>query len=539
MQPPTEPLVQTWGITKIFPGGVVANEDVSFAVWPGTLHAVIGENGAGKTTLMNVLYGRLTPDRGRILVRGEDVRIDSPARAIALGFGLVAQHTTLIPALSALDNVILGAEPCRGPVIDRRAARVRLDGLAARLGIQVDWQAPAGSLSVAARQKVEIVKALFRGASILILDEPTATLAPQEAEALFALLRSLVDSGATVLLVTHKLPEVMAHTDRVTVLRGGRVVGERITAQTYREDLLALMIGQRTGAPAALLGRPAEQPEDAEAPWQRGPLSERLAPPPPGAAPAVAPPPPALEVRDLSVAAPGGGAAVRSLALAVRPGEILGVAGVDGSGQRELAEAIVGLLPAAAGTIRLAGKDITRLPVMARRRLGVAFVPEDRLRQGLILDFTVAENFLLGRHRDPEHGGGLLLKPHLIWNAADRAIQDYRIRAAGPGALARTLSGGNQQKLVMARALSDEPVLLVALQPTRGLDVEAARFVHDSLRTAAQAGTAILLCSLDLDELLEVSHSIAVLYNGGLAGVLPRGRATQEQIGRLMLEGAR
>lgn len=533
-------------ITKIFPNGVVANDNASLTVWPGTIHAVIGENGAGKTTLMNVLYGRFPPDSGRIRLRGEEVRLESPAHAIALGIGMVTQHTTMIPALSALDNVILGAEPTFAGILHRTTARRRIAELDSRLGLRLDWDALAGSLSVAALQKAEIVKALYRGAKILILDEPTATLAPQEAEALFALIHSLAEQGATILFVTHKLREVMAHSSRVTVLSNGRTVAERVTSRTDPQELLNLMIGHRSTIPGVRLTTPIltepgagdEQVEKTVLPWERGVPSwtevqekvetqERLE---------LAPPPvPVLEIRGVSVLNDRRALAVRDVTLNVAPGELVGVAGVDGSGQRELAEAIIGLRPLAGGSILFDGTEIGRLPVAERYRRGMAYVPEDRSREGLISEFTVAENLFLGRQRDREHGGGILLNLEAIEEDAERTLQKYHVRAAGGDAPVWTLSGGNQQKVILARAFEGDPHLLIAMQPTRGLDVEATRSIHATFREAQARGMAILLFSLDLDEIFEVSNRIAIMYNGSLVAVLPRAQATQEAVGRLML----
>jgi len=541
MSSDSTPIVQMAHITKTFPGGVVANDDVSLTVWEGTIHAVIGENGAGKSTLMNILYGRYPPDRGRIRLRGQDVRMESPAQAIALGLGMVTQHTTLIPALTALDNVILGAEPTTLGVLDRARAAERVAELAARLSVQVDWNARAETLSVAALQKAEIIKALYRGAQILILDEPTATLAPQEADSLFALLHGLTGGGATVIFITHKLREVLAHSSHVTVLRGGKTVGERRTAQTYAEDLLALMLGFRTAHPGVPLARGEEVEEITHpAPWERGPESEmldnaRVSDRAQYPTPDTRHPMPALELRDVRVLNDRRAPAVRGFTLAVAPGEAVGVAGVDGSGQRELAEAVVGLRPLAAGSVWLAGEEISRLPVAARLQRGLAYIPEDRQREGLILDFTLAENLLLGRQRDRKFGGGTVLDPDRAARYGEAVVQDYRIRAPGADVLARTLSGGNQQKALIARALSGGPRLLVAMQPTRGLDVEATRFVYKTLRDAQAQGLALLLFSLDLDEIFELSDRIAVMYNGALAGIVPRAEATPEGIGRLMV----
>ncbi len=598
MSPEPEPVVQMANITKTFPGGVIANHDVSLSVWEGTIHAVIGENGAGKSTLMNVLFGRYQPDSGRIRIRGQDVKIDSPAKAIALGIGMVTQHTTMIPALTALDNIILGAEPRSAGVIDRTEALRRVGELAGSLGIEVDWNARAGTLSVAGLQKAEIVKALYRGARILILDEPTATLAPQEADSLFALLHSLADSGAdgadalhllvdsgaggadalhlpvdsgaggasalqkrkgsgvTAIMVTHKLREVMAHSSQVTVLRGGKTSGERITSETYPDDLLALMLGHKTATPGTRLARETSEDSPRAEAWERGPNSEMLSATvrdgerdgarfvqlggeDVGARPMSAgTAPPTLEVRGVRALNDRGAPAVNGVSLDVRPGEIVGVAGVDGSGQTELAEAIVGLRSITGGGVWFNGEEITRLSVAARMRKGMAYVPEDRQRDGLVLDYTIAENMILGRQREPTCCGGRTLDLRCMTVKGENAVREHRIRARGGDTVVRYLSGGNQQKVVLARALDGQPKLLVAMQPTRGLDVEATRFVYDTLRKALLGGMGILLFSLDLDELFEMSTRIAVIYNGTLAGIVPKREGTPEGIGKLMVSGS-
>jgi simple sugar transport system ATP-binding protein len=563
MTPSPIPIIQMANITKTFPNGVVANDDISLTVWEGTVHAVIGENGAGKSTLMHILYGRYQPDRGRIRLRGEDVRIESPAQAISLGLGMVSQHTTLIPALSVLDNIILGNEYAAFGILNRAGAARRIETLAKQLGVELPLHARTETLSVAAMQKAEIMKALYRGAKILILDEPTATLAPQEADALFRLLASLKSSGTTILFITHKLREVMQHTDAVTVLRGGRAVGERITRETYPEELLALMLGQRTAGPSVPLSeeaaasapyagiyRETEPLETADPtvhplPWERGPQSEMLGRPPKSehvaelaaSLPSAPPPIPLLEIRELLVLNRRRSPAVQDFDLQVSAGEIVGIAGVDGSGQKQLAEAVIGLSPIERGQVLLDGSVLNGLSVERRLQMGISYIPEDRHREGLILDFTIAENLLLGRQRDRRFGGGWILDLKRLAQLGDRVVQEYRIRAGGGDTVAGTLSGGNQQKVVIARAMEGHPRLVIAMQPTRGLDVGATEYVYDTFRDARTKGVSILLFSLDLDEIFALSDRIAVMYNGRLAGVLPRAQATMEEVGRLMVNG--
>ncbi|MCW3096235.1 MAG: nucleoside transporter ATP-binding protein [Chthonomonadaceae bacterium] len=506
-------------ITKRFPG-IVANDKVSLTVRAGGFHAVIGENGAGKSTLLNVLYGLYRADEGRITLRGEDVTqaLHSPADAIRRGVGLVSQHYALIPALSVIENVMLGAEPLGpGGILNRRAAAERIDGLAEKLGLAgLDLNQRAERLSVAAQQKVEILKALFRGANLLLLDEPTATLAPQEADALFALLHSLVAEGATVVFVTHKLREVMAHSDAVTVLRTGRNAGDFRTADTDEHELLRCMIGER-----------APRPLDIETSTISSPTAQTL-----------------LRITDLTVRNARRAIAVQNAGLELRAGEILGIAGVDGSGQRELSEAIVGLRRAETGEMRLTGQTgdtlLNPLSVRQRQHLGIAYIPEDRHKAGMVMEFTIAENYLLGHENAPEWGGGAVLHASRLFARTTQMIQDYDVRMGSrdANAPARNLSGGNQQKVVIARAIDSEPCLLVACQPTRGLDRGATVFVYDTLRQARSRGLGILLFSLDLDEVLELSDRIAVMFNGRIVGLLDRADATPERIGALMTGAA-
>ena len=570
--PAADPAIRMESITKRFPG-VLANRDVSLIVARGTFHAVIGENGAGKSTLLNVLYGRYRPDSGRIVVLGEDVSnaLNSPADAIQRGLGLVSQHYALIPALTVLENIILGAEPVRAAgIIDRRAASDRILELTGRLGLEdLDLNARADRVSIATGQKIEIVKALYRGASILLLDEPTSTLAPQEADSLFALLQTLLANGTTILFVTHKLREVMAYSRNVTVLRAGCNAGDFVTSQTSPAELLSHMIGTRgitADAAVTSLGKfqkessASGRPSNASAqtvgnptrPPNRNPIAASGASEASihsnGDAPAsvsASPAPALLGVDNLTVKNRKGSVAVRNAFLEIMPGEIVGVAGVDGSGQRELAEAIVGLRAAETGAIewRLPSGSpvpLNRASVRERQRMGIAYIPEDRHRTALALDFSVAENYLLGHETQPDWGGGLLLNSRRMLDRANTMIRRYDVRMGERDgrAAARALSGGNQQKVVIARALDGAPRLLVACQPTRGLDIEAARFVYQTLKRAKERGLGIVLFSLDLDEIMEMSDRIVVMFNGQIAGVVPRSEATPEGIGALMTGAA-
>jgi len=521
------------GITKVFDTGVVANDDVHLAVQAGTIHAIVGENGAGKTTLMNVLYGRYRPDAGRIRVFGSDVEFRSPADAIRAGIGMVTQHSTFIPALTILDNVLLGNEPSTAGILRRGAAIGRLEELTAGLGVTLEWNARAGAMSVAALQKAEIVRALYRGAAILILDEPTAALAPQESEQLFSLLHELARSGHTIILITHRLREVREHADYVTVMRAGRSVAQMPANATTAAELAALMVGP--SRKVYLAGDDSVMSAEDDLTLAPRPLDEPAGPA--HRAPTAAPLP-VLEVRDLTVEGMRSNPGLRDLSLTVHAGEVLGVAGVDGSGQAELCLATVGLRPIVSGTIFLNGKDVTHRPTAFRLRQGLAYCPEDRQRDGLILPFSVAENLILGHQREPEHGGGTVLNYSRIRETARIALSLHRIDAPSPDTPAAFLSGGNQQKLVIARSLLGKPTVLVAMQLTRGLDLNASRRLFQILDAARGQGLGVLLVSLDLDELMDASDRIAVLFAGRLAGIVERSEMDRSVIGQMMTTGS-
>jgi ABC-type uncharacterized transport system ATPase subunit len=521
-------IVQMENITKGFPG-VIANQNVHLHVVQGTFHAVIGENGAGKSTLLNILYGRYRPDAGRIWIAGEEVTnaLHAPADAIRRGIGLVSQHYALIPALTVIENVMLGAERSSpGGILQPGKAGARIQELARQLGLDnLDLHARTERLSVAAQQKIEILKALYRGARILLLDEPTATLAPQEVESLFALLHTLAAQGSTILFVTHKLREVMTHSQYVSVLRAGQSAGDFVTSQTNEQDLLRVMIGARSNLPTLLNPDEADR-SGGTGEWRSGgeiPFQKQVSSP-------------LLQIENVTVRNARGAEAVQSASLDVGRGEIVGVAGVDGSGQRELSEAVVGLRRMETGRLFLEGVEITRLNTRQRQKSGIAYIPEDRHRAGMILDFSIAENYLLGHEREAAWGGGLTLDTATLLSRAQAMVQRYDVRGgtAGGTAPGGTLSGGNQQKLVFARAMDSGPRLLVACQPTRGLDVEASRFVYKTIQDARAQGMGVLLFSLDLDEVLQLSDRIAVMFNGRVAGILRRQEATPERVGALM-----
>ena len=513
-------------VSKRF-AGVVANREISIQIRRGSFHAIIGENGAGKSTLLNLIFGRYSPDEGEISIFGEEVAavLKSPADAIQRGIGLVSQHYSLIPALTVFENIVLGSESTTsGGILNRSIAEGKIQALCERMRLgSLDLSQKAERLSVAAGQKIEILKALYRDAKILLLDEPTATLAPQEAETLFNLLTTLLHNGTTIVFVTHKLQEVRKYSQEVTVLRHGAVSGHFLTAKTTDGELLQAMIG----------GRDASAKNDTSHSLSTFDHSS-----------VDSAPVRLFSLTNVSVRNMRGALAVENAFLEIRRGEIVGVAGVDGSGQRELSEAIVGLRRIEGGEMRLenrAGEStlLNGLSVRKRQRLGVSYIPENRHRDGMILDFNLAENYLLGSEDSDASGGGLLLRPRILLERVNEAIKRYDVRLGerDGSVTAKFLSGGNQQKIVVARALSSNPALLIACQPTRGLDIEASRFVYETLATAKKQGLGILLFSLDMDELLKVSDRIVVMFDGKIAGSLSREEATANAIGELMTGG--
>jgi len=465
-------------ITKRFPG-VVANDDVSIEIRPGEVHAIIGENGAGKSTLMRVLYGMYPADAGQVTIGGSVVPIHSPRDAISHGIGMVHQHFVLVDPFTVAENIILGEEG--GWRLDMDGAEGRVTELAARYGFAVRPDAVVEELSIGEEQRVEILKALYRGVDILILDEPTAVLTPAEAGDLFKNLRNLRDAGKSIVFISHKLDEVMEIADRITVLRRGTVVGETRPAETSKEHLAEMMVGRPV---LFRLDKPATEPGEA-----------------------------VLRLDGLEVAGKFHG-----VSLQVRAGEIVGVAGVEGNGQKELAEAILGLVPAT-GHIVLDGQDIAGSPVAAVRNAGVAYIPQDRHEQGLVLDMSLWENAVLGRHDDRDfvnHLGVLLLGT--IKELATKLVRLFDVRTRSINVNARTLSGGNQQKLILARELETDPKLLVAAQPTRGLDVGAIEFVWRQILEQKAEGRAVLLISAELDEIYALSDRIVTMYEGRITG---------------------
>jgi general nucleoside transport system ATP-binding protein len=490
------------GISKAFPG-VVANDGIDLVVAPGEIHALLGENGAGKSTLMNVLYGLYQPDSGEILIDDAAVTFNDPGDAIAAGIGMVHQHFMLIPVFSVTENVMLGTESVRGPigVLDVAQARRRIVELSERHGLRVDPDAIIEDLPVGVRQRVEIIKTLYRHSSVVVLDEPTAVLTPQEIEDLFDVMRSLKAGGTSIIFITHKLNEVLAVADRITVLRRGRVVGTTTPAEASEADLARMMVG-----------RPVQ-------------LDVTKAPSAPGD--------PILEIAGLRVDDDRGQPAVRDLELTVRAGEILAVAGVQGNGQTELVEAVTGLRPIAAGEVRIAGSTVRPDP----RRIfaaGVGHVPEDRLEEGLVPAFTIADNMVLNTYYLKPYANGLSLDRAAILATAGQLREEYDVRTPSVENAASTLSGGNQQKVIVAREFSRPLKLLVAAQPTRGLDVGSIEYIHRRIVEKRDEGAAVLLVSTELEEVLSLGDRIAVMFQGTIVDILEPDEATPERLGLLM-----
>ena len=532
------------GVTKRFPG-VVANDGVSFAVARGEVHALLGENGAGKSTLMNILYGLYTPDEGEILVGGEPVQFGNPREAIARGIGMVHQHFMLIPPLTVTENIMLGIESRRGILLDRASAAARITELSRRYGLDVNPQATVADLSVGAQQRVEILKAFYRNADVLILDEPTAVLTPQEADDLFAIMRGLRAEGKSIIFITHKLREVLVIADRITVLRGGKVVGQANAADVTEQDLAQMMVGRSV----ALYARGATG--DADGTPDTGTVGEGAVAVALGLSEVVAEHTvespvaqsvtPLLRVEGLTVRATGAAdrPVLDAVSFTIAPGEILGIAGVEGNGQTELAGALTGLRSVNSGHAWLGDSEITGRAPRELIAVGVAHIPEDRQKEGLVLPFSISDNVVLSTYRQPPFARGILRRDGPIRDFARRLIGSFDIRAGQGGAdlPVGNLSGGNQQKVIIARELSRPIRFLVAAQPTRGLDVGSIEFIHAQLVAQRAEGRAILLISAELDELLALADRIGVLYRGRLVAVIPRAEATRERLGLLMAGG--
>lgn len=505
------PLIRLVGITKRFPG-VLANDDVSFDIRAGEVHALLGENGAGKSTLIGILSGVQQPDAGRIEVSGAPARIASPRDAIRLGIGTVYQHSTLVPTLTVVQNLMLGQAWWRP--LGRTAALTRLTELSALLGVKVDANAVSGALSLGQQQQVEIIKALWRGERVLVLDEPTSMLTPQGVEELGEVIARLAARGFGIVFVSHKLQEVLAFGHRVTVLKLGRKVGEIAPRR-----LSALGAADATAEIVDLMfGRGAS---DAAAPRRRASSIRADAPP-------------LIEVEGLSA----GDGALADTTLAIRPGEVFGIAGVDGNGQKQLAEALAGQLRADAGTIRFAGEDVTSRSIARRQALGLRYLTDDRLGEGTVGSFSISTNLVLKRVGEPPFWERGVERPTRITEHAREMIARYDVRTPGPEAPVANLSGGNIQKALFGRELSQEPRLIITNKPTYGLDVANIRTARDRISAAADQGVACLLISTDLDELLELSDRVGVMYRGRLVGVVENGPDAEREIGRLMMSGS-
>jgi general nucleoside transport system ATP-binding protein len=496
------PLVEMKGITKRF-SGVVANDSIDVAFYGGEVHALLGENGAGKTTLMNILYGLYRADSGEIFVRGERVAIRSPKDAIALRIAMVHQHFQLIPTLTVAENVGLGLKSRREPLLNLEGVVQRVDELAKEYGLLVDPQAMVAQLSVGERQRVEIIKALYREPDTLILDEPTSVLTPQEVEGLFHFMRSMAARGKAVVVITHKLPEVIAVSERVTVLRHGKVVARLMTKDTDLNELAEKMVGREVPRMEVLPdGKPSERS--------------------------------ALEVQQVSALNDKGGIALDGISFSLQAGEILGIAGVAGNGQTELAEVLTGMRKVTRGRVLVQGRDVTNSSPRDMIKHGVGQIPEDRMGAGLVLDMSIAENLVLEVRTDPRFEKRYLLDGDEVRQNAKHLVEEYSISCGGVDAPARTLSGGNMQKLILAKVLSRNPQVLVAAQPTSGLDVGATEFITEKLREQRKLGVGILLISSDLNEIMSLSDRIACMFEGKVMGIVPCKEADLKEIGLMM-----
>ncbi|MEA1977431.1 MAG: ABC transporter ATP-binding protein [Chloroflexota bacterium] len=497
-----EPVLELRGITKRFPG-VLANDTVNLTLEEGEIHALLGENGAGKTTLMNILYGLYQPDEGEVIVRGKKVEIHDPGDAIAEGIGMVHQHFMLIPVFTVTENVMLGEESLRyGDFLDRDSATHRIREISEKHHLEVDPDVYVQDIAVGVQQRVEIIKLLYRKADILIFDEPTAVLTPQEADELFKIMHSLTEQGKSIIFITHKLREVLEVADRISVLRRGKMVGTTTPKKASKSELAEMMVGREVQ-----LGVEKNPPKVGDA---------------------------VLNVNDLVVINDRNRVAVDGVSIEVHAGEILGIAGVQGNGQTELVEAITGLRPPQEGTIHFLEDEISQATPREITELGAAHVPEDRQRDGLILPFPVADNLVLNTYYLPPFTQGVIMQQEAIIESAVERINEFDIRTPSPQTPAGSLSGGNQQKLIVAREFSRPIKLLIASQPTRGLDVGSIEFIHGRILEKRDEGVAVLLVSPELDEIMALSDRIAIMYRGKIVDTLSTDKATKEQIGLLM-----
>jgi simple sugar transport system ATP-binding protein len=497
----TPPVVELKQITKRFPG-IVANDSISLTLRKGEIHALLGENGAGKSTLMNILFGLYQPDEGSIEMDGKLVTIDNPNTAIKYGIGMVHQHFKLVQPFTVTENIILGMEPKKGTNIDYKSASAKVAKLSEQYGLQVNPNSKIQDISVGMQQRVEILKTLYRGADILIFDEPTAVLTPQEIVELMAIMRRLVAEGKSIILITHKLKEIMEISDRVTIIRRGKVIDTVDTNQTNPNDLAEKMVGRRVSFKID-----KAEPQIGE---------------------------PVLEMNQVKLTSKDNVPLLNGIDLNVRAGEIVGIAGVDGNGQTELIEAITGLRKVNSGTITLSGTNITNLSARKIIENGISHIPEDRHKHGLVLDFSIKENMILETYYKPPFSKGALLEQDVIAEHAEKLVKAFDVRTPDIETKARSLSGGNQQKAIIAREIDKNPDLLIAAQPTRGLDVGAIEFVHQQLIKQRDEGKAVLLISFELDEIINVADRIAVIYGGKIIGEVYPKDTNDQELGLMM-----
>jgi ABC-type uncharacterized transport system ATPase subunit len=497
-------VLEAKGITKQFPG-VLANDNVNFDLRKGEIHALLGENGAGKSTLMNLIYGLHRPDKGDVLVNGKIATIDSPNDSIALGIGMVHQHFMLIPVFTVAENVMLGDETVKHGSLDRKTVAAKINEISKQYGLDVDPNAMVGTLPVGLQQRVEIVKTLYRNAEIMILDEPTAVLTPQEAEDLFRIMRDLTARGVSIIFITHKLKEVLAVADRITVMRAGRVINTVIPSETDSAQLANMMVGRQV-----ILTVDKKDHEATEEVLKVEGITAR-------------------DQRDLET--------VHSVSFSVRGGEVLGIAGVQGNGQTELSEALTGLRHPTGGKVFISGHDVTGKSPRAITETGLAHIPEDRQRHGLVLSYSVADNMALCDYYQMPFSQHGVLQPKALDENARRLIKAFDVRTPSPFVNAGKLSGGNQQKVIVARELSRSVKLVIANQPTRGLDVGSIEYIHSEIIKMRDRGVAVLLISAELDEIMALSDRIAVMYRGQIVAIVETKKTTREQLG-LWMAGA-